>query len=171
MKVVILNTSDSVGGAAIAALRLVKALEKQDIEIRMLVQKKNLENNIISETNNNIINKFKKIFYFAFERLIFKFQEKDSSLRFTFSLGNTGEDISKHKFIQEADIIHIHWINFGFLSLKSLKKIFQLGKPIVWTLHDMWTFTGGCHYSYDCEKYKTNCKNCSYYTLLSLKLH
>lgn len=163
MKIVIINTSDNVGGAAIAALRLVKALRKQDIEVKMLVQNKTTNLDFIEGTSNNFFNKFKNFLYFAFERLIFKFHEKDKSVRFAFSLANTGEDISKHKFIKEADIIHLHWINFGFLSLKSLEKIFKLKKPIVWTLHDMWAFTGGCHYSYDCKKYETNCKNCSYY--------
>jgi glycosyltransferase involved in cell wall biosynthesis len=56
----------------------------------------------------------------------------------------------------------LHWINFGFLSLKSLEKLFALGKPIVWTLHDMWTFTGGCHYNRGCERYLTHCCYCPY---------
>ena len=49
--------------------------------------------------------------------------------------------------LKEADIINLHWINGGFLSLKSLEKLSELNKPVVWTLHDMWAFTGGCHYN------------------------
>ncbi len=151
------------GGAAIAALRLLKALKKQDVEIKMLVQKKKTDHNFIEQTSNNFINKQKNFFYFAYERLLFKLKEKDISVRFAFSMANIGEDISNHKFVKEADIIHLHWINFGFLSINSLQKLFKLDKPIVWTLHDMWSFTGGCHYAYDCKKYQTHCSNCSYY--------
>ena len=50
-----------------------------------------------------------------------------------------------------ADIIHIHWLGQGFINLKSLKKV---NKPIVWTMRDMWPFTGGSHYTMDFEKYE-----------------
>lgn len=55
------------------------------------------------------------------------------------------------------DIVHLHWINAGFLSIKDLSKI---KAPIVWSLHDMWAFTGGCHYDDSCGAYKANCGNC-----------
>ena len=93
---------------------------------------------------------------------MFFIREKSKSVRFLFSIANTGEDISKHDLIKNSDIVHLHWINQGFLSLKSLKKIFKLNKPVVWTLHDMWAFTGGCHHSGSCEKYKTSCRNCPF---------
>ena len=57
----------------------------------------------------------------------------------------------------------MHWINFGFISIYSLEKLFKLNKPIVWTLHDMWAFTGGCHHSGDCENYQMACGNCEQY--------
>ena len=160
MKIVIINTQDISGGAAIAAYRLTNALKKQNIEITMLVQHKKSDSNLVQQTNNNFFHRQKKFFYFAFERLLFRLHERDVSVRFDFAIANTGEDISKLKIIQEADIIHLHWINFGFLSLKSLKKIFNLGKPIVWTLHDMWAFTGGCFHAHRCNNFKENCGNC-----------
>lgn len=79
---------------------------------------------------------------------------------FKFSLANTGVSISNHSLIQSADIIHIHWTQQGFLSLKELKNLQRLGKPVIWTLHDMWAFTGGCHYSEGCLKYKNECGKC-----------
>jgi len=97
---------------------------------------------------------------FAFERLYFRLFEKSKEVRFAFSPANTGIDISQHPLVQEADILHLHWVNFGFLSIESLGKLFSLGKPIVWTLHDMWAFTGGCHHSGDCENYQGHCGNC-----------
>ena len=52
---------------------------------------------------------------------------------------------------KNADIIHIHWLSDGFINLKSISKI---SKPIVWTMRDMWPFTGGSHYTMEFEKYE-----------------
>jgi len=57
----------------------------------------------------------------------------------------------------EFDILHLHWINEQFLDIRELKRI---SKPIVWTLHDCWPFTGICHYFYDCENYLKKCGKC-----------
>ena len=63
--------------------------------------------------------------------------------------------------VAEADILHLHWTP-GFINSKDILRIANL-KPklgIVWTLHDMFAFTGGCHHSFDCTGYKENCSNC-----------
>lgn len=55
------------------------------------------------------------------------------------------------------DIIHLHWICNGYLQIETLAKFRQ---PLVWTLHDMWVFTGGCHYNEDCNHYQQSCGSC-----------
>lgn len=150
------------GGAAIGAQRILKALKKKNIETKMLVQNKESSFDYVETTGQNFVKKQINFGYFAAERFFFMFKEKDSSVRFAFSPANFGEDISKHKLVKEADIIHINWINFGFLSLKSLKKLLETNKPIVWTQHDMWAFTGGCHYSHECNNFIKKCGNCFY---------
>jgi len=55
------------------------------------------------------------------------------------------------------DIVHIHAICNGYLQIETLRKI---QKPLVWTLHDMWPFTGGCHYNQDCDRYQEACGTC-----------
>jgi glycosyltransferase involved in cell wall biosynthesis len=55
------------------------------------------------------------------------------------------------------DLLHLHWVTGGFLRIETLRK---LGRPIVWTLRDMWPFTGGCHVSGDCDRYRTACGAC-----------
>jgi glycosyltransferase involved in cell wall biosynthesis len=57
----------------------------------------------------------------------------------------------------KSDIVHLHWIGNGFIPINVIKKI---NKPIVWTMHDVWAFTGGCHVNGDCENYKSGCKDC-----------
>jgi glycosyltransferase involved in cell wall biosynthesis len=82
------------------------------------------------------------------------------AVRFAFSTANTGIDISKQPDIANADILHLHWTNGGYLSISNIKQLLKTGKPVVWTLHDMWAFTGGCHYAGDCGHFINECGNC-----------
>jgi len=58
-----------------------------------------------------------------------------------------------------ADIINLHWVA-GYQSPITLHKLFATGKPVIWTLHDQWAFTGGCHYTAGCEKFQDDCVAC-----------
>ncbi|EON75603.1 Glycosyl transferase, group 1 family protein [Lunatimonas lonarensis] len=77
-----------------------------------------------------------------------------------FSLSLLGSDISNHPVVRQSDVIYVHWVLGGFLSVRNLKQLASLGKPMVMILHDMWTITGGCSYSFDCDKFLTHCGNC-----------
>tara|TARA_E500000178_G_scaffold332515_1_gene366404 strand:- start:4269 stop:5486 length:1218 start_codon:yes stop_codon:yes gene_type:complete len=106
------------------------------------------EENIIS-INNNFFSKIKsKIFIIVekFLKSIFLHSPRE-----TFTLGILGNDITQTSVYKQADIIHIHWLSQGFIKLSSLKKI---KKPIIWTMRDMWAFTGGSHYTMDFKKYE-----------------
>ncbi len=160
MKITILSTFDNFGGASIAASRLNKALNINGLSSNMLVQDKkgNLPN--IETIAPNWFQKKLAFLRFALDRLQFTFYEKNKDVRFIFSQAKIGVDVSNYPLIQQSDIIHLHWINFGFLSLNSLEKLFKTKKSIVWSLHDMWVFTGGCHYARECTNYEKNCGNC-----------
>jgi glycosyltransferase involved in cell wall biosynthesis len=161
MKVALINTSDSGGGAAEACMRLLKALQLQAVDVTMVVEHKKRAEEAVYTVERNIFGKLRSKLNFFLERLPFMFfQERDKSVRFAFSTANAGTDISASKVIREADIIHLHWTNSGFLSIHDLKKLMALNKPVVWTLHDMWAFTGGCHYAGPCNHFKNQCGNC-----------
>jgi glycosyltransferase involved in cell wall biosynthesis len=157
MKIAILSTFESYGGAAIAAKRLQKALLKNGEIATMVVQEKTSTDNTIHSFSTTYFGKLLAKFRFALDRFLFVFSEKSKAVRFSFSTAKIGVNPNTNDQIKNTDIVHLHWINFGFLSLKSIEKINQ---PIVWTLHDMWAFTGGCHYSGNCENYKLECGNC-----------
>ncbi len=163
MKIALINKSADNGGAAIASCRLMNALNKIDtIQAQMVVQDYKGNNKNIISTTHSQFDRTIDFGRFVWERIVYLPYEKSKEVRFAFSLANTGKDISKLEAVREADIIHLHWINQGFLSLKGLEKLFKLGKPVIWTLHDMWPFTGGCHYSGNCFFYKQQCGNCFY---------
>lgn len=154
MKVLVLNNSDIEGGAARANFRLFKAIKDINNETYMLTQDKDTdESNIIS-----IYPKLSKYINFAkyqLDYLPIRFYTKRENTNFS-----TGLLSSKSiKYIKnlKPEIIHLSWICKGFLPIHYLKNI---KIPIIWTLHDMWAFTGGCHYSGECEKYINKCGNC-----------
>lgn len=161
MKIVILNTSELTGGAAVAANRLLKALRKGGVEVSMLVRDRNTNDPAVVSVNHSLIAKKINFIRFVWERLVIfvcnRFSKKNL---FQVSIANTGTDITKHPLVKEADVIHLHWINQGFLSLKDLKKLTETGKPIVWTLHDLWPATAICHYPAGCERYLSGCHDC-----------
>ncbi|WP_302026401.1 glycosyltransferase family 4 protein [Parabacteroides johnsonii] len=145
MKIVILNTSERTGGAAVAAGRLGKALGQAGIQVDKLIRE------------NSWLNRFR----FYWERLIiFLCNHLNRKNLFAVSIANTGMDLSGHPLVKDADIIHLHWINQGFLSLKDIEELVKLNKPIVWTMHDMWPCTGICHHARDCEKFQMICESC-----------
>ena len=161
MKILLLNTDDFTGGAAIACRRLLKALRTHtDVEAKMLVQESRSGQEGVFQLNNSWFTKKKAFLRFVLERIFFLFYEKSKEVRFAFNPAKFGIDITDNQIVKDTDVIHLHWINFGFLSLDSLQKLFETNKPIVWTLHDMWAFTGGCHHSDDCENYQNTCGNC-----------
>jgi glycosyltransferase involved in cell wall biosynthesis len=162
MKITFLNSSDTTGGAAIACRRISEALKKEGVESSMLVQEKLSELDYVTNLCPTGFQKKLALLRFAREKFYFLFLEKSAGIRFSFSLANTGIDVTRKYNFSDTDIIHLHWINQGFLSLKGLKKIFSLGKPVIWTLHDMWAFTGGCHHSRGCMKYLEECCFCPY---------
>jgi len=71
-----------------------------------------------------------------------------------------GNNVTKLNIIRNADIIYLHWILGGFMNLNNIEQLAKLGKPIIFYMHDMWYMTGGCHYSFECEKYKSHCYDC-----------
>ncbi|RHR53626.1 glycosyltransferase [Parabacteroides sp. AF17-28] len=147
MKVVFLNTSERVGGAAVAASRLEGALRQTGILVSKLIRR------------NTWLNRFR----FYWERLIIFLSNHLSRAKlFTVSIANVGEPVYFYSLIKKADVIHFHWINQGFLSLKGIEILTGCGKPIVWTMHDMWPCTAICHYSWGCERFHDECGKCPF---------
>lgn len=167
MRVALLSTFHHNGGAAVAATRLHHALLKNGVESTMLVgaprQQEALSHDpAVKSLAESFIGDKLAFGRFVAERLCFLPYEKDKSVRFQFSPAVFGADLASHPIVRQADVLHLHWINFGFLSINGLDKLLRLGKPIVWTLHDMWAFTGGCHYSRGCDHFLTHCRQCPY---------
>ncbi len=157
MQVLIINTSERIGGAAIAANRLMAALKKNGVKVKMLVRDKQTDHLTVVGIGGN----WRKTLRFLWERLcIFIANHFSTQGLFLVDIANAGKDVTRLPVFQKADVIHLHWVNQGFLSLSDIRKILHSGKQVVITMHDQWYFTGICHYSGKCEKYTTLCEKC-----------
>lgn len=158
MKIVHLTNSDYNGGAARAAFRIHQSLNELGEESKILTQQKITEDDSVKSISDNLSGKVTSFIRRGFDWITIETLTNKDRGRFTFPY--FGTDVSQNDFIREADIISLQWINEGFLSIGSLAKLKSFDKPIVWTFHDMWGFTGGCHYSGGCDKYLSECKKC-----------
>lgn len=161
MRVVILNTAELTGGAAVAANRLMKALARQGVEVAMLTRDRRTADRRVTALNDNPWARRLNFLRFAWERLVILVCNRLSRRNlFQVSIANTGTDLAEHPLVRAADVIHLHWVNQGFLSLSGLGRLLATGKPVVWTLHDLWPATAICHYPGGCERYHTGCARC-----------
>lgn len=123
----------------------------------MLVRDKQTDNPRVITTASRC---HEKISFLAERAEIFLHNGCTKKGLFSVDTARFGMDITQRQEFKEADIIHLHWINQGMLSLKDMAKIFRSGKKIVWTMHDMWPFTGVCHQSGACTGWQEGCGNC-----------
>lgn len=161
MKVLLINTAERKGGAAVACRRLKEALAGIGVQVAMLVRDKQTEDPDVHVVAGGRLVRFSNFLRFAWERfVIWVINGFSRKQLFAVSAANTGRDISRSPEVREADVFHIHWVNQGFLSLKDIRRLVKTGKPVVWTMHDMWAFTGICHYAGECGRYRQECGCC-----------
>ena len=151
MRILIINTSEKMGGPAVAASRLMESLKNNGIKAKMLVRDKQTDQISVVGLNRSWL----QVWKFMWERLvIWSANRFHRNHMFDVDIANTGTDITSLPEFRQADVIHLHWVNQGMLSLKDIRKILSSGKPVVWTMHDMWPCTGICHYARECTKYR-----------------
>ena len=138
MKVLILSTYERTGGAAIAASRLLHALRGNGVDASMLCRRDIAwgPQRIRKQSWTSII-----------ERGVIWMRKGFSSKDiWATDIAMCGQDITKTQEYKEADVVHLHWVNQGFLSLSIIEKIVKSGKRVVWTMHDEWPLDGVQHY-------------------------
>ncbi|MDJ0553666.1 MAG: glycosyltransferase family 4 protein [Microcoleaceae cyanobacterium MO_207.B10] len=154
MDVLLINSNDSSGGAARAAYQLHQGFHEIGLNSQMLVQIKGTDNSTVTLQQAKLNRKIAQFIptlttwplplYRQRENLLFSPQWFPDRL------------VAQVKQINPS-IINLHWICQGFVKIETLPKF---KKPLVWTCHDMWPFTGGCHYSGKCNRYQESCGNC-----------
>lgn len=150
MKILHLSTSDVDGGAARAAYRLHKGLISADIDSKMLVRAKFGDDPTVLSNKTLLARLSSKLDALPLKQ----YPGRDSTM---FSPQWFPDSVIARVKQLNPDIIHLHWVCNGFLKIESLA---EFRRPIVWTLHDMWPMTGGCHYTKGCDRYTEGCGSC-----------
>lgn len=162
-KVLYVSKNENYGGAARAALRIMRGVQKQGVDAQMFVKSKSskaedvislqqfIPSNPLYKTFDSIVAKIKNQWQHYQWR---PYRNREKSVY----LSDLCSTCIHNAFIKfDFDIVHLHWINDRFLNIDELKKI---KKPIVWTLHDSWPFTSICHVPHECRKYESHCGAC-----------
>ena len=145
MNVLHINKSAATGGAAIAANRLHTGLLADGIESRFLVGTAEIEGDRVASIHPHWLDS--QLYRFAYREGL-----NDVNFVSTFK-------ISKHPFFRAADVVNFHNLHAGYFNYLALSNLTKK-RPAVLTLHDMWSFTGHCAYSFECDRWKIGCGQC-----------
>lgn len=153
MNVLLLNATDIEGGAARAAHRLLAGLSRIGVEGRMLVQRRSGDDEAVIGPATSL-GKVAGIVRPHLDQLLLRLYPRRQMTFFPAVLpGSVAADVAR----LAPDLVHLHWVAGGFLRVETLAR---LGRPLVWTLHDSWPFTGGCTMPLDCRRYEERCGRC-----------
>ncbi len=153
-KFLILSSKDIVGGAARAAYRLHEAMLLIGADSEMLVQTKYGNSNSVIGAQSLTAKRLASGVFLLDQIPLRSYPKRKVAF---FSPQWVPEITALQVARRSPDIINLHWVNNGFLRIETLK---QFQAPIIWTMHDMWPFTGGCHYSAGCDRYSEGCGRC-----------
>lgn len=154
MKALLLCRADLEFGADRAAYRLHQGLNRLGVTSEMLVQNKLSGDPSVIRQAGNLGTKFAN-FRESLDALPLKFYTQRPSTMFW--PGWLPDNVASKVAKSDPDVINLHWICRGYLQVETLAKF---NKPLLWTFHDMWAFTGGCNYSEGCDRYEHSCGNC-----------
>lgn len=150
----LLSTHDARGGAARAALRLHDGLRRLGTDASMAVQDKRSNRTSVHGPRSTASREWAKLRR-RIEHLPLRLYPEREDVPFHTQWVPDRLEATVRSF--DPDIVHLHWVCEGFLQVETLA---SFDRPIVWTLHDMWAMTGGCHYSGSCNRYKKRCGSC-----------
>jgi glycosyltransferase involved in cell wall biosynthesis len=150
VSVVLINTFDSHGGAAISALRLHRYYAINGVDSTFLCWRKVGEDQSVEQL---VSHRLLWMIDTSIGRIV-------DAASFPYLGYASSSFLGHNKRVAAADVVHLHNLHGGYFSLRALRLF--AGKRIVWTLHDMWAFTGNCSHSKDCERWLSGCGNCPY---------
>lgn len=162
MKVAVFSTDLGRGGATIAMMRLVNGLIDRGHDVRIFCLNGespigsvfHVENLKEKSSNSDIVD------FVSTELQSNLINQKRTHLSNTlFSTNLVGYDIAEVVDFSEFEVFNVHWVAH-FLTAETIVRLTKFGKPIVLTLHDMFPFTGGCHYSAGCRGFVSDCSDC-----------
>lgn len=155
MRVVHLSAHDLGGGAGRAAYRLHDGLVRIGVDSLMLVRDRTSGATTVVEQGSAARRVWARNRAYVDQALPLAYPRRERGQYFT--AGLLPDAMAADVRALRPDVVNVHWVGEGFVNPRTLPR---LGAPIVWTLHDAWPFTGGCHYPGDCERFADRCGAC-----------
>jgi len=153
MKIVIINHSDSRGGASVVSMRLMKALAAEGADVSMIVAHKAGNDPAVHNAFGPLRRKIPFLLEHARIFTANGFTRRDL---FAVSIASDGLPVSTMPQVRDADVVMLNWVNQGMLDFGEIRRMAEMGKTIIWTMHDMWNLTGICHHAGTCTRYRTD---------------
>ncbi len=162
MRILHLSSDDTTGGAARCAYRLHLGLRRLSLDSRMLVRRRRSDDPEVLKFHReddplSRVRRRSRSLRIRRDRARYRATIDPDIEAFSDDRSPLGGAIAGQ--LQEADIIHLHWIS-GFVDLQRLLAGLPSAARVVWTLHDMNAFTGGCHYAGSCDGFVNQCGEC-----------
>ncbi|MBU0480378.1 MAG: glycosyltransferase family 4 protein [Proteobacteria bacterium] len=162
IKVTHFNTHDIEGGAARAVFRLHTGLLSQGLDSKVFVLNKHSDDSHVIQFNYKVPEKLTTRLrqFLFFRQILWDFSKYKRSRPHGLEPFSDDRTVFKEYITDQmpvSDIVNLHWIG-DFISIADFFRLYQ--KPVVWTLHDMNAFTGGCHYTINCDRFTAECGHC-----------
>lgn len=139
--------------------RIARALMHAGANPKMLVKETKLSAKYIIKLKESFRFKIlRKLDHILLKRELNKKYQINENIPFSYY--RVGMPIYREKLVREADLIILHWVCGTYLSVRGIKRILALNKPVLMVCHDSWFFTGGCHVRLGCKKYTEHCYAC-----------
>lgn len=148
--ILFINHFDCQGGAGKLSFRLFERLLLRNLEANLLVRKKYSGHFRVNEINAAVPAAGPD------QEFLSRYQEQKGWVDFFYE---SSFSLIQSSFFQQADLVHLHNLQKFYFSLLALPEI-TCRKPVIWTLHDMYSFTGHCCNSYGCSRWSTGCGDC-----------
>jgi FkbM family methyltransferase len=164
LRVEVIDTFENYGGAALAANRLFKALRAEEVAASMLVLRRGTDDKAVRVPEPSAEREASEAARrHQIDADLVRFADQEFRPLGEFSLDRTVAGAALiDSLAADADVFNLHWVA-EFLDWELFFAPGRVRVPVVWTLHDMRPFTGGCHYSGACRNYRTGCGECPFF--------
>lgn len=162
MRIVHLSTTDIGGGAGVAAYRLHAGLGRIGVDSRMVVAHKlsgDERVSVLGQRRTNLERLRRRFHSEVMFRQFRRYRTTRPSYLDFFSDDRVPASALVPSALPQAGVYNLHWVA-GFLDYRTFFGALPLDLPLVWTLHDMNPFTGGCHYTSGCDRFVGTCGEC-----------
>lgn len=153
LRVLLVAVKDLAGGAHRSAFRLHKALRAAGVDSIMAVREKASSDTHVYQVSAAEMGWPRRGRGFIDRLPASCLVNKDEPI----SLGLQSMHLDRVIDRLKPDVVHLHWVNGGMVGIAAAAKA---KRPVIWTLHDMWAFTGGCHYAGPCTEFRASCGSC-----------